>query len=164
MTVALQLTHDEPRLVYLALVYHLGRPGSELDPVTKQPLGHGGLREVKTALGNELTSESAVIELDDGQYRKLLSAIYGCVNELRVYHMRNGAESTVERFTQTARTLFPEITHDHDAALDVAEAMMMLHRRLERAVTRAALDQASGGATANDHPSRKPRRWWPFGR
>ena len=31
MTVALKLTHDEPRLVYLALVYHLGRPGSELD-------------------------------------------------------------------------------------------------------------------------------------
>jgi hypothetical protein len=162
MTVALKLTHDEPRLVYLALVYHLGRPGSELDPVTKQPVEHG-LREVKTALGNDVAAESAVIELDDDQYRKLLSAIYGSVNELRVYHMRNGAESTVERFTATARTLFPEIVHDPDTALDVAEAMMMLHRRMERAVTRATLDEASGTGSSSQTPP-KQRRWWPFGR
>lgn len=161
MTVALQLTHDEPRLVYLALVYHLGRPGSELDPLTKQPLEHGGLRDVKTALGNDVASESAIIELDDDQYRKLLSAIYGSVNEMRVYHMRNGAESTVARFTDTARTLFPEITHDPSAALDVAEAMMMLHRRMERAVTRATLDQAT---PTDVEPAPRPRRWWPFGR
>jgi hypothetical protein len=164
MTIALKLTHDEPRLVYLALVYHLGRPGSELDPLTRQPLEHGGLREVKTALGNDVASESAIIELDDAQYRKLLSAIYGSVNELRVYHMRNGAESTVERFTKTARTLFPEITHDPGAALEVAESMMMLHRRLERAVTRAALDEASAAGAGGDQATRKPRRWWPFGR
>ena len=48
MSMALQLTHDEPRLVYLALVYHLGRPGSELDPATKMPAAHG-LREMKVA-------------------------------------------------------------------------------------------------------------------
>ena len=68
----------------------------------------------------------------------LLSAIYGAVNELRVYHMRNGAESGVARFTETARTLFPEIMDDPEPALTVAEAMIMLHRRLERAVARAA--------------------------
>ncbi|MDP9237956.1 MAG: hypothetical protein M3P30_11275, partial [Chloroflexota bacterium] len=90
---ALRLTHDEPRLVYLALVYHLGRPGSELDPVTKMP-AERGLRDVKVKLGAEIDSDSAIVELDDEQYRKLMSAIYGCVNELRVYHMRDGAEST----------------------------------------------------------------------
>src|SRR3954469_23022510 len=104
MTFALKLTHDEPRLVYLALVYHLGRPGSELDPQTKQPLAHG-LRETKVALGAHLTDDDAVIEVDDDQFRRLLSAIYGTVNELRVYHMRGGAESGVERFTETAQTL-----------------------------------------------------------
>ena len=51
--------------MYLALVYHLGRPGSELDPVTKQPAEHG-LREMKVALGSELAADSAIIELDDG--------------------------------------------------------------------------------------------------
>ncbi|HEY8174000.1 MAG TPA: hypothetical protein VIH21_13010, partial [Dehalococcoidia bacterium] len=83
MAFALKLTHDEPKLVYLALVHHLGRPGSELDPVTKQPVERG-LRPLKVDLGNHLDDESAVIELDDQQYRRLLSAIYGCVNELRV--------------------------------------------------------------------------------
>ena len=136
-TVALKLTHDEPRLVYLALVYHLGRPGSELDPATKQPGAHG-LRELKTALGNDVANESAIIELDAEQLRKLLSAIYGSVNELRVHHMRGGATSTVARFSETATTLFPEMAADPDAALDLAEAMMMLHRRIERAVRSVA--------------------------
>jgi len=159
MTIALQLTHDEPRLVYLALVYHLGRPGSELDPATKMPLEHG-LREVKVALGGEIESASAIIELDGAQYRKLLSALYGCVNELRVYHMRNGAQSTSPRFTETARTLFPELAADAEAALDVAEAMMMLHRRIERAVHRA------GEAPAAPPPATQPKPGgrWPFRR
>ena len=160
MAFTLKLTHDEPRLVYLALVYHLGRPGSELDPATKLPVEHG-LRDVKVALGNQLSADEATIELDDDtQYRRLLSAIYGCVNELRVYHMRDGAESTVARFTETARTLFPEITHAHDTALDVSEAMMMLHRRIERAVGRAASDEA----VTSDAAESKPRGRWPFGR
>lgn len=137
MTFALKLTHDEPRLVYLALVHHLGRPGSELDATTRMPVEHG-LREVKTRLGNDLMADSAIIELEDSQFRRLLSAIYGSVNELRVHHMREGAPSTVARFTETARTLFPELVDDPGAALDVAEAMMMLHRRMERAVARAA--------------------------
>lgn len=157
--IALKLTHDEPRLVYLALVYHLGRPGSELDPVTKQP-GEHGLREVKTALGNDFTRDSAVIELDGEQYRKLLSAIYGSVNELRVHHMRGGATSTVARFSETATTLFPDLAADPDMALELAEAMMMLHRRIERAVARAA--QPHAGPTSESPP--KSGRWWRLGR
>lgn len=133
MTVALKLTHDEPRLVYLALVYHLGRPGSELDETTALPVERG-LRGVKVALGNSLDSDSAIVELDEWQYERLRSAIKGCVTELRVYHMRQGARSTVERWTETARSLFPNIKLDNEAALDVAEAMMMLERRMTRAV------------------------------
>ena len=154
MTIALKLTHDEPKLVYLALVHHLGRPGSELDPSTRQPSEHG-LREVKIRLGNELEADSAIIELDDVQYRKLLSAVYGSVNELRVHHMRNGDPSTVERFTETATSLFPELRSDPDIALDLSEAMMMLHRRMERAVRQVADEPA---------PSAHGRRRWPFRR
>ena len=158
MTIALKLTHDEPRLVYLALVYHLGRPGSELDPITKMPVEHG-LREVKVALGSEIESDSAIIEVDDEQLRKLLSAIYGCVNELRVYHMRNGAESTIARFTETARSLFPDIRGEPEAALEISEAMMMLHRRMERAVARAGASGPAAEATLA-----KPKSRWPFRR
>jgi hypothetical protein len=153
---ALKLTHDEPKLVYLALVYHLGRPGSELDRETKLPVEHG-LREVKVQLGGHLDDEAAIVELDQPQYARLLSAIYGAVNELRVYHMRDGAESGVARFTETARTLFPEIASEPETALTIAEAMMMLHRRLERAVDRAA--EATSARVA---PPKRGR--WPFRR
>lgn len=156
---ALQLRHDEPRLVYLALVHHLGRPGSELDPATRLPVERG-LRDVKVALGNDLAAESAVIELDEAQYRRLLSAIFGSANELRVHHMRNGAPSTVERFTETALTLFPELRDDPEYALDLAEAMVMLHRRIERAVARAAAADAGAGGPPADGPKRR----WPFGK
>jgi hypothetical protein len=133
---ALKLTHDEPKLVYLALAYHLGRPGSELDPSTNTTLKHG-LRQLETALRSELDAGSAVIELDDWQYARLLSAIKGSVTELRVYHMREGASSTVERWTETAESLFPAMKADSSVALDIAQAMMMLQRRIERAVNAA---------------------------
>jgi hypothetical protein len=154
MSIALKLTHDEPKLVYLALVHHLGRPGSELDPDTRQA-GEHGLRIVKVRLGNELASESAIIELDDVQYRRLLSAVYGSVNELRVHHMRSGEPSTVDRFTETALQLFPALAGDPDVALDLAEAMMMLHRRIQRAVRQ--VDSAEPSAES-------PRPRWPFRR
>jgi len=155
--ITLKLTHDEPRLVFLALVYHLGRPGSELDPRTKQPVARG-LREVKLALGRDLGAPSALIDLDEGQYQKLLSAIYGSATELRGYHMRNGAASTVARFTETARSLFPQITDDPEAALDIAEALVLLHRRIERAVRAAEAD-----ANATGRGERGSARRWPFG-
>ena len=157
MTFALKLTHDEPRLVYLALVYHLGRPGSELDPATVQPVEHG-LRAVKTALGNDLEASEAIIELDDRAYERLLSAMYGAVNELRVHHMRAGASSTTPRFTDTALSLFPELRQDPQNALELAEAMMMLHRRIERAVAKAT----EPGPPPNSPPRKRSR--WPFRR
>jgi hypothetical protein len=155
MKVALKLTHDEPKLVFLALVYHLGRPGSELDATTKLPVEHG-LREVKVALGNHIFDESATIQLEQSQLQRLLSAIYGSVNELRVHHMRGGAESTVSRFTSTVRDLFPIVDEDPESALDIAESMMMLHRRIERAVARES---------APSPPASQPRKGiWPFRR
>jgi hypothetical protein len=150
MAIALKLTHDEPRLVYLALVYHLGRPGSELDPITKMP-GEHGLRAIKVELGRDVDADSAIIELDDQQYAKLLSALLGSVTELRGYHL-TGAPSTVERFTETAESLFPAIRADRDEALAVAEAMFMLHRRMQRAVAKAAV-------AAADPPAGRRRGW-----
>lgn len=160
MPIALKLTHDEPRLVYLALVYHLGRPGSELDPVTKMP-GEHGLRPIKVALGRDLEADSAVIELDDQQYPKLLSAILGSVTELRGYHL-TGGPGTVARFTDTAESLFPAMKDDPEEALAVAEAMFMLHRRMQRAVSKAAATQHPYGDGSSAPPAAEKKRW-PFG-
>jgi hypothetical protein len=163
MTVALKLTHDEPRLVYLALVYHLGRPGSELDVATKMPGDHG-LRDVKVALGSELTSDSAIIEVDEGQSQKLLSAIYGCVTELRGHHMRGGAPSTVARFTETALELFPQIRSEPEEALTIAQAMVMLHRRMERGLRGVFGEPAPAAAPDHRAGDIATKRGWPFRR
>jgi hypothetical protein len=65
----------------------------------------------------------------------------------------------VARFTETARSLFPDIAADPEAALDISEAMMMLHRRIERAVQRAEVLPPRSPAK----PELKPGRW-PFKR
>ena len=73
MTFTLRLTHDEPRLVFLALVYHLARPGSELDADTLAP-SESGLRDVKVALGAHLLQEGQVVNLakeETASYAKL---------------------------------------------------------------------------------------------
>jgi len=156
MAFALQLTHDEPRLVYLAVRYHLARPGSELDAETKQPAQHG-LGDVEAELREHLDGSPAVIGLDEHQYRRLLSAIYGAVNELRVMHMGSGI-GAVPGFADEARLLFPELASDADAALALSESMMMLHRRMDRAVARAATEaEAPGEVRQRNAP---PRRWW----
>ncbi len=150
MTVALRLTHDEPRLVCLALVYHLGRPGSELDPATKAPVRRG-LAEVLASLRPQLAAPFADIELDDWQYARLMSAIHGSVNELRLLHMSYGAPSTVAGFTEAARSLFPEVAADPGEALRLSEAMMMLRRRIERAIAREAASGSQHPGPRADH-------------
>ena len=39
--IELQFRQEDAKLIFLAIAYHLGRPGSELDPITKQPVEHG---------------------------------------------------------------------------------------------------------------------------
>jgi hypothetical protein len=129
MTLTLQFSADEARLVYLALVYHLGRPGSELDATTMLP-GEHGLGKIERQLAGHAGMGALTLDFDADQHRKLVAAMSGCVNELRVYHMSNGGAAIVPRFNETARALFPDVDADPEAALSVAEAMMMLRRRL----------------------------------
>jgi hypothetical protein len=130
MTVALRLQPGDVRLVRLALVYHLARPGAELDPATGQPAEHG-LAEAGAALAQR-DDAGATLTLTDGQLQRLLQAMLGCVNELRVYHLSGGAVSMVPGFNETAIHMFPEMAADPEAAIDVAESMLLLRRRCER--------------------------------
>ena len=150
----LRLTAEDIRLVRLALLYHLARPGAELDPATGQPAAHG-LAEVDGAL-DARDDSAAMLTLDDGQHRKLLVAMLGCVNELHVYHLSGGAPSMVPGFSETARRLFPSMTDEPEAALDVAQSMLMLRRRLARSEATEAPNARAAG------PERRSR--WPFRR
>ena len=153
------------RLVFLAVAYHLGRPGSELDPYTKQPVDHG-LAEVAASLQPQLGLGSASISLNRDQAKRLLSGMLGTISELKSYPMLklragpDGRRSTVPGFDRSLTHLFPEVEEDDQLTLDVAESMLRLRRRLEE-----DLEALLGEPEQVVLPPPKPkRRWWPFGK
>ena len=158
MPVELRLPQAQARLVFLALAYHLARPGSELDPATKMPVQHG-LAEVSSALQPQLRQAAASVTLSAYQLKRLGTAILGAINELKVYPMLElrppeeggGRRTTVLGFDQTLRHLFPEVDEDPDAATALIEPFMALKRRLEGALRQAAEEE---------RPSGPSRRWW----
>jgi len=153
-----QLASTDAKLAYLALQYHLARPGSELDPETKQPVEHG-LAEVAQALEPQLDRAVATIELSDYQRERLLSGISGAMNELKTYPLLDpkpggGRHTTVPDFDAALRRLFPEVDDEPDEATQLAGHLMALRRRVERAPAEPAAVEASLGATHG--------RWWRF--
>lgn len=164
--IELQLRQEEARLTFLAIAYHLGRPGSELDPITKQPVEHG-LAEVSRELQPQLRQAVASIRLGNGQIKRLLSAMLGSITELKAYPMLElrvgpegeGRRSSVPGFDRSLRHLFPEVEEDAENSLDVAERMLLLKRRLDERL--AALPPDS---EPEQTPPARRRSWWPFGR
>lgn len=164
-TVQLQLKQTEARLVFLAVAYHLGRPGSELDPITKLPVERG-LADVAAELQPQLGREAAVITVDGGQAKRLLSGMLGTISELKAYTMLElrggpdgGRRSSVPGFDRSLLHLFPHVEEDREEALDVAEQMLVLKRRLDDE-TAEIVAEAEAGLDAPAKPERKG--WWPF--
>lgn len=164
MPVELRLEPTEAKLVFLALAYHLARPGSELDPETKMPVQHG-LAEVSSALQPQLGQAVASLTLSAYQLERLGIAIQGTVNELKVYPMLEarppeeggGRRSTVPGFDGTLRHLFPVVEEDPDEATALVESFMALKRRLDNALRQAAEEER--------RPSPSWRcPWWRFWR
>ena len=156
----LQLAPLDAKLIFLALQYHLARPGAELDPESKQPMAHG-LAEVAQALEPQLQRAVATVELSEYQRQRLLSAIAGTMNELKTYPLLDavpperggGRRTTVPGFDAVLRRLFPEVDEEPDEAPQLAGHFMSLRRRLEDAAAAAAEEEAST-------PARPP--WWRF--
>ena len=158
----LQLRQEDAKLVFLAIAYHLGRPGSELDPITKLPVEHG-LAEVARDLQPQLQNAVSEIRLIDAQLQRLLSGMLGSITELKAYSMLDlrvsqvgeGRRSTVPGFDRSLLHLFPEVEEDVENSLAVAERMLMLKRRLDETIATIPQDETP-------QPERKQRGWWPF--
>jgi hypothetical protein len=162
----IQLRQEDAKLVFLAIAYHLGRPGSELDPITKQPVEHG-LAEVASGLQPQLNKAVATVSLRQGQAKRLLSGMLGSITELKAYPMLQerpdseggGRRSSVRGFDRSLTHLFPEVEEDVEETLSLAERMLLLKRRL---------DEVMGEIPPDDDPQPQsaPKRsgWWPFGR
>ena len=161
----LQLRQEDAKLVFLAIAYHLGRPGSELDPITKQPVQHG-LAETARELQPQLRLAMSRVILNDNQTNRLLSAMLGSITELKAYPMlelrvsdEGGRRSTVPGFDRSLLHLFPEVEEDAESTLDLAEQMLMLKRRLDQRLAEMPKEEPAAPSEAE-----KRRGWWPFGR
>ena len=160
----IQLQQEDARLAFLAVAYHLGRPGSELDPYTKQPVEHG-LAEVAASLQPQLRGDEASITVNQDQAKRLMSGMLGTISELKSYPMlelrqdADGRRSTVPGFDRTLKHLFPEVEEDAFVTTEVAEGMLRLRRRLEGELA-TLLAEAEQPAP----PSKSKPGWWPFGK
>jgi hypothetical protein len=164
--IELSFRQEEAKLIYLAIAYHLGRPGSELDPTTKLPVEHG-LAEVGQALQPQLQAGNATFQLtDDNQVTRLQSAMHGTISELKAYPMLElrlmddgtGRRSTVPGFDATLRHFFPDVEEEPEVALDLAGEMLTLRRRLDERLAEL------GSLAPPPEPEKQKRGWWPFGR
>lgn len=165
--IELSFRREEAKLIYLAIAYHLGRPGSELDPTTKLPVEHG-LAEVGQALQPQLQADNASFQLtDENQVTRLQSAMHGTISELKAYPMLElrlmddgtGRRSTVPGFDSTLRHLFPDVEEEPEVALDLAGHMLVLRRSLDQ-----RLAELPSLAPPPVEPEKPKRAWWPFGR
>ena len=138
----IQLRADDARLVYLATVYHLGRPGSETDPDT---LRHHdlGLGPLQRALEPQLDAAVADIEVSAYQLARLDSALLGIVNELKQYQMANG-RSAVPGFAEAVRRLYPET--EEEPGIAGRPAIIGIVMRDDRIAGPERLDQRRIGA------------------
>lgn len=153
----LQLRPEDAAVVYLATVYHLGRPGSELDPNTFQK--HDlGLQTVHDELLPRLGQ--AVVELDVSAYQvtKIGEALLGVTNELKAFAL--AGSSAVSQFAETVHWLYPETRDDPGVAMDLAQHPVMLRNRMAGALAdaRAAIEAAAAEAEAARQAERKS--WW----
>ncbi|HXF52307.1 MAG TPA: hypothetical protein VNM43_11570 [Dehalococcoidia bacterium] len=150
-----RLRAAESRLLYLAVQYHLDRPGAELDPATGRPATHGLGELAPRLLG--AGEGDLLLTLTPLQARRLDSAILGAINELKVYPMLAAREgeasarrSMASRFEAALLELWPAVANDPEEALALVPPLVALRRRL-------------AGAAAEAGPSEGERRpWWRF--
>jgi hypothetical protein len=156
----LQLRNEDARIAYLATVYHLGRPGSELNPDTLQK--HDlGLQVVHDAMLPLLGQAVVELDLSAFQILKLGQAIEGVTNELKQYGMADG-RSAVPRFSETMAWLYPETKDEPGLALDIVGHAVMLNRRLGGAVVEARREVADAAAAERNTRDEAKRSRWKF--
>lgn len=163
MSVELSFDPEQARLVALALAYHLGRPGAEIDPDTMQP-SRRGLGMAAAIMEAQRDLPQAKVTLDGYQLRRLAEATLATISELKVLSMSQAPWSPGEAaghnvntdFERAAARLYPVLRADPGAAREIAGAMMQLRRRLERL--------PAGPLPAPATTNAPSRRWWRFWR
>ncbi|MBT5773761.1 MAG: hypothetical protein HOH95_05220 [Dehalococcoidia bacterium] len=153
----LQLQNNDARIAYLAVVYHLGRPGSEIDP---ESLGvhRAALQPLLEVLRPQLEQAVVTVEANAGQVQRIGQALSGVSNELRQYGL--SGSSMVAGFSETVVGFWPEVAADQGAAADLVQFAVMLRRRLESEITSAVAELAADAAAVEAERQARRGAWW----
>jgi hypothetical protein len=153
----LQFRSEDARVVYLATLYHLGRPGSETNPETLQK--HDlGLRAIHDAIVPRLNQAVVEVEASPYQLIRLGEALLGAGNELKQFALASG-RSMVPGFADAVHDLYPETREDPGVAMDLVQHPVMLRNRMAAALQQAQ-DDLERAAQAAEADRRARRRWW----
>ena len=153
----IQLRNTDARIVYLAVVYHLGRPGSEIDPET---MGNhrAALLPIVETVHTQLEAAIVTLELEHWQVQRLGQAVLGVSNELRQYEISEG-RSMVPQFSKTVRDFWPESEQDPSIVSDLIQQTVMLRRQLHALISSAEAEMAAAAA-AKEAQRMRQKRWW----
>ncbi len=153
----IQLQSNDARIAYLALVYHLGRPGSE-----RAPDGGGGhssaLAPLLEVMRPQLEQAVVTLEANAGQVQRIGQALSDVSNELRQYGL--AGSSMVAGFDETVAGFWPEVQEDHGAAADLVQFAVMLRRRLGSVISEAEAELEAEVAEAEAERRARRGRWW----
>lgn len=153
----LTLRSEDARVAYLATVYHLGRPGAEVDRETRRDEGTG-LRSVSEALHAGMARAVTEVDLTPYQVTRLAEALAGLANEMKQYGIAGG-RTAVPGLAVAMREVFPEVAADPGSALDVVQHVVMLRNRLAHTVDAARAEMARE-AEARETARKAARKPW----
>jgi hypothetical protein len=148
----LALRDDDARIVYVAVAYHLGRPGAEAGV-------EAGLAPVLAALAPQLGRAQVTLALSEHQFGRLGEALLGLTNELKQYDLA-GRRTAVPGLAEAIARCFPELApgapDDGASALDLVADVVALRRRLAGAFVPAEPPPEAPPST----PRGESRAWW----
>ena len=154
----LQLQNTDARIVQLAVAYHLGRPGSEIDPETMQE-HRASLEPVSASIRAQIDNAVVTIDVAAWQVRRLGQALLGASNELRQYGISEG-RSMIPGFAETVAEFWPATVDDPALASDLVQHVVMLRRRLNIVIGEAEAEMAAAQAVAEAQSKARRGRWW----
>jgi len=153
----IQLQQNDAKVLSVALLYHLGRPGSEVDQETRGP-HPARLKPVLDAIQGQVGQPVVTIEASAGQVLRIGQALSGLSNEMRQFGL--SGDSVIPGLKAALADVWPEVVDDPAAAADLVQFPVMLRRRLDAVFVEAEQELAAERAAAEAERRARRGRWW----
>ena len=155
--ITITLRQDEPKILYLALLYHLARPGSEIDPETGK-IHMAALKPIMHILTSEIDKPVIELNCSPKQIERIDTALSGLSNELRQFVL--SASSVVLNFENTLLEFWPETATDSNKIEEIMMLTMMTRRKLETFFIQAEQELEREALKLDQERRLRRSQWW----